>query len=1271
MLSKFSVKKPFTVLVGVVLVIVLGVVSITRMTADLLPSMNLPYALVITTDPGASPEEVESKVTAPIEASMATTSNIKNISSMSYNNYSVVVLEYEQSANMDSVLIEIQGNLDQLKGGFDDTVGTPIVMQIDPDMMPVMVASADVDGMDSTQITAYVNDELIPSLESVEGVASVTATGGVQESIQVTLNQDKIDALNEKIKAVIDSQFTDAQSQLDSAQNEIDSGKAQLENGQNTLADTVGTTENELTNKKIELYQTEADLTAQLSELKAQKTSLETAIAGLKEAKTNADTITTNLAPLDTLLSTYTDEQLTAMGQNPAELRATQAQLQAALTQIDNALAAQGATMSESGITLNSHSDLANAILALETNLVTLNTGIATMESALAQIQSGKLTIDDALTQLNKSEILGSIQMGSSSAQLASGESSLDEAQQTLDDSKDSAYESADLTSILSMDTINGILTAQNFSMPAGYITEDNVQYLVRVGDKITDMDDLSSLVLMDLGMDGIDPIQLSDVADVEMTDNSAEVYAKVNGNPGVMISIEKQTGYSTGDVTDRVIDRCNSLEASNDSLHLSVLMNQGVYIDMIVDNVMQNMIIGAILAILILILFLKDIRPTLVIACSIPLSVVFAVVLMYFTGITLNVISMSGLALGIGMLVDNSIVVIENIYRLRNEGLSVRKAAVQGASQVTGAIIASTLTTVCVFAPIIFTEGITRQLFVDMGLTIAFSLLASLIIALTFVPMMASGVLRKTKEKKHPFLEKVQNGYARFLQKALRFKAVVLIAVAVLLVVSIRLAVSRGTSFMPSMESTQATVTITPNEDVEFSELTAMSDEVIDRISDIEDIDTIGAMAGGGGTMSMMGSSEDSVSMYLILVDKPSMSNEELTKEIGKRTEDMDCDVAVSMSMMDLDTMMGSGLSIQIEGNNIDTLQKIAADVGELVEGVEGTTDVNNGLGDNTPQLTISVDKEKAAAYNMTVAQVYQLVYGKMAATTAATTISTDLKDYEVYVDTTEQEELTRDDLKAMTFTYTNKDGEEEEIPLSDIAEFSESDTLSVINRDSQTRYITVSAAIDEDHNVGLVGSEVQKQLKKYDCPEGYSIKMTGEDESINDAISQVGLMLILAVILIYLIMVAQFQSLSSPLIIMFTIPLAFTGGFLALFLTGNEVSVIAMIGFVMLAGIIVNNGIVLVDYINQLRRDGMDKKDAIVEAGRTRLRPILMTALTTILAMSTMALGFGSGAEMMQPMAIVTIGGLVYGTLLTLVVVPCIYDAFNRNKSMVEEEI
>ena len=1272
MFSKFSVKKPYTVLVGVVLVIVLGVVSLTRMTADLLPNMSLPYALIITTDPGASPEEVEDTVTAPIEASMATTSNIKNVSSMSYNNYSVVVLEYEQAANMDSVLIEIQSKLDQLKGQFDDAVGTPMVMQIDPDMMPVMIASADVDGMNSSQITDYVESEIIPAIESVEGVASVTATGGIEEHIKVTLNQDKIDALNEKIQDKIDEQFADAQSELDRAQSELDSGRQEIENGQNELADKVGGAENQLNNQKIELYQTEEDLNTQLAELREQKSGLETAAAGLKEVQTSAADILTNLRPIDTLLNTYTDEQLTAMGQNPEELRAAKAQMEAALTQIDAALAEQGAKLSDSGITLNTHADLPTAIAALETNLAALNTGIATIETALTQIESGKLSIDDGLAQLNKSSILASIQMGSSFAQIASGESSLDEAQQTLDSSREDAYEAADLNEILTMDMLEGILTAQNFSMPAGYVTEDNVQYLVRVGDDIKSMDELSSLVLMDLGMDGIEPVCLSDVADVEEASNAAEVYAKVNGNPGVMLSIEKQTGYATADVTERVNDKFEKMAEEDENLHLSVLSDQGIYIGIIVDSVVENMIYGAILAILILIVFLKDVRPTLVIACSIPLSVIFAVVMMYFTGITLNIISMSGLALGIGMLVDNSIVVIENIYRLRNEGLSAGKAAVEGAKQVTGAIVASTLTTVCVFAPIIFTEGITRQLFVDMGLTIAFSLLASLAVALTFVPMMSAGVLKKTKEKSHPLLERIQNRYAAFLGKALRFKAVVLLAAVMLLAVSMFLAFSKGTSFMPSMESTQATITITPKEDVEFEELTALSDEVIERISGLSDIETIGAMAGGGGMMSMMSTDgADSVSMYLILSETPKLTNQELKAEIEKRTKDMDCEVAVSTDMMDMTAMMGSGIAVQIRGNDIDRLQEIAGDVGGILSDIDGITDVDDGLDDIIPEFAICVDKEKAAEYKMTVAQVFQLVYEKMAATSPSTIVSTDLKDYEVYIDTQEQEALTRESLKALTFTYTDKEGKEEEIPLSEIAAFADEDTLSVINRESQTRFITVTAGIEEDHNVGLVSREIQKQLDRYECPEGYSLEMAGEDENINDALSQLQLMLVLAVILIYLIMVAQFQSLLSPFIIMFTMPLAFTGGFLALYLTGNEISVVAMIGFIMLAGIIVNNGIVLVDYTNQLRHEGLDKKEALIEAGRTRLRPILMTALTTILAMSTMALGLGSGAEMMQPMAIVTIGGLVYGTLMTLIVVPCIYDLFHRNKSMVEEDI
>ena len=758
------------------------------------------------------------------------------------------------------------------------------------------------------------------------------------------------------------------------------------------------------------------------------------------------------------------------------------------------------------------------------------------------------------------------------------------------------------------------------------------------------------------------------------MVDNSGESYSKVNGNPAIMLSIEKQTGYSTGEVTDRVLDKFDALEKENEGLRMTVLMNQGVYIDIIVESVLQNMIFGAILAIIVLMVFLKDMKPTMVIACSIPLSVIFAIVLMYFSNISLNIISLSGLALGIGMLVDNSIVVIENIYRLRNEGYSIRKAAVEGASQVTGAIIASTLTTVCVFAPIIFTEGITRQLFVDIALTIAFTLTASLVVALTFVPMMAAGVLKNTKEVKHDFFEKIQDGYGKLLEKSLQFKPIVFIAVVLLLVISAVAAYSRGFSFMDmDMETDQLTVTVEAKKDEElnFEELTTISDEVVEKLSGIEGIDTIGAMVGGRTMSSMSGSGGDSVTMYLLLDEEADVPSATIISQIEELTKDMDCEVTTDSSASDMSSMFGSGITVQISGSDIDKLQELAAEVAAIVEAEEGVVEVNDGLDNTTPSFTVSVDKDKAAEYGMTTAQVYQLVYAKMASATSPTTISTDLKDYEVYVQTDEQSEVTLEDIKNLSFTYTDREGNEEEIYLREIATFEEGNSLSVINRDAQNRYISVSASLDAEHNVSLVSNSLEEKLKKVELPEGYAITMTGEDEMIDDAMEQLYLMLLLAVVFIYLIMVAQFQSFLSPFIIMFTIPLAFTGGLFALFFTGNEISVIAMIGFVMLAGIIVNNGIVMVDYINQLRKEGMSKKEAIIESGKTRLRPILMTALTTILSMSTMAFGMGDGSEMMQPMAIVTEGGLVYGTLLTLVVVPCIYDAFNREKSMVEEEL
>ena len=1298
-LSKLSVKKPYTVIVGVILVIVLGAVSLTKMTTDLLPDMSLPYALVITTDMGASPEEVESDVTAPVEASMATTSSIKNVSSASYDNYSMVILEYEQNANMDSVIIEIQQKLDQLEGSFPDGAGKPMIMQIDPDMMPVMVASADVEGMTQSEISDYVENELSPVLESIDGVASVSTTGTVEENIHVTLDQDKIDALNQKIQSKIEEQFTEPQEQLDQAAEQVESGRRQMESGKDQLANQLGQAENEVINGKSQAFVAESDLSQNYTVLKATDELIKRAIPELqsiyeqgmglkadieqaqKEAQMNSDDGSRRIEELLEEAKISGDQeqinQILAMtGENQesiAEAGKRLELLQEELLELNTSLNQQWADqLAALNVSLSSIDDIPQVITQLSQKQVEIQTAMAALQTAQEQVTDGKTTLDDAYVTLNRMEIDGILEMSEASAQLAVGEVRLEQGQEKLDESKQSALDSADLNQILSVETLGQILTAQNFSMPAGYVNENKKQYLVRVGDEVSSVEELENLVLVDVGMDGIAPIRLSDVAKTEVVDDTGDSYSKVNGNPAIMLSIEKQTGYSTGDVTKRIKTRFESLEKENDKLHMTILMNQGVYIDTIVQSVMENMILGAILAVLILILFLKDIKPTLVIACSIPLSVVFAIVLMYFTGISLNIISLSGLALGVGMLVDNSIVVIENIYRLRNQGLSIRKAAVEGAGQVAGAIFASTLTTVCVFAPIIFTEGITRQLFVDIALTIAYTLAASLIVALTFVPMMASGALKNTREIKHPWFDRILDGYEKVLRVALRFKPIVLICVVVFLVASVTLSVSKGFTFMDmNMETEQLTVTVSAKEDekLTFEELMERADEVVDKISGISGVDSIGAMAGGGGIMSM--GSTDSVTMY-VLIDDSGATGSEITASIQALTADLDCDVNTDSSASDMSSFFGSGISVRVSGKDLDKLQKLAGQIAEVVEKTEGTVDVDDGLGDTTPSFTVKVDKEKAAKYGMTTAQVYQLVYKQLASNTSSTTISTDLKDYKVYVQSGEQADVTPGDIRKLTFPYTDRiSGETTDIPLKDIAEFEEGESLNVINRSSQTRYISVTAGVDEDHNVTLVSNQIQKGLDKIKLPDGYEISMTGEDETIRDAMNQLYLMLILAVVFIYLIMVAQFQSFLSPFIIMFTIPLAFTGGFFALFVTDNEVGVVSMIGFVMLAGVIVNNGIVLVDYINQLRREGMDKKEAIVTAGRTRLRPILMTALTTILAMSTMAMGLGSGSEMMQPMAIVTEGGMLYGTLLTLIVVPCIYDLFTRNKSMVEEEI
>ncbi len=734
------------------------------------------------------------------------------------------------------------------------------------------------------------------------------------------------------------------------------------------------------------------------------------------------------------------------------------------------------------------------------------------MKKQQQELESAKLTLSQELTK-------ATVQLSASEAQIESAQSQLNEARKQ-------ALESADITDKITPETINQILTAENFSMPAGYVSDDETEYSVKVGDKFTSINEVKNLILF--SMDGIGDVHLKDIANVKMSDNSADSYTNINGNAGVMLSFQKTSTASTTKVCDEINNVIKDLNGTNNNLHILSLMNQGVYIDFIVSSVLDNLVYGGILAILVLLVFLKSIKPTIVIAFSIPISLLFAMVLMYFSGVTLNIISLSGLALGVGMLVDNSIVVIENIYRLRNQCMNKFKAAVYGARQVSGAIFASTLTTICVFLPIVFTEGITRQLFTDMGLTIAYSLIASLIVALTLVPCMASNLLSNVDEKKHPLFDKLINGYEKLLRLCLRFKPIVLCLAIGLLILSGFATTRMGTSFMPEMESPQMMATINIDSDLSKEEARNITDKVVKQVLTIDDVEGIGAM--DSSTSMSFGSSSsnpNNMSAYIILKDNKKKSNDQIAEEIKTKTNSLDCEVSVSSSSMDMSSLGGSGLNIMVKGDDLDELKNISDDIVSIVSNVEGTTNIDGGMGVNTKEERIMINKNKAMQYGLTVAQVFQQVSSKLSTETNSTTLTINSEDYPVIIvsqDTSNLEELRNIEISGTKGTKTIS------VKLKEISSIKMADTPTSINHDNQTRYISITAGIDSNHNIGLVSKEVQSKLNSYKVPNGYEIEMTGETESINQAISDLIKMIALAIVFIYLIMVAQFQSLLSP---------------------------------------------------------------------------------------------------------------------------------------------
>ncbi len=1187
-MSKYSVKKPVTILMCIMIVIVLGIYSLTKQSLGLFPEMNLPYVVVVTPYVGASAEEVTEKVTSVVESQVTSMNNFSSVQSTSSSNYSVVIVEFNDGTNMDTVMIDLRTKLDNIE--FPEGTTKPTILKVSPDMLPVMTVSVSMenDEIDPEQsfikTTQFVENELITRLNRVEGVAEVSMSGASSIVVEVNLDQ--------------------------------------------------------------------------------------------------------------------------------------------------NILKAKGYTNDE--------------ILSL-------------------------------IKEQNHDELIG-------------------------------------------------------IALNNGKIC------MLNLGNSIENIDDLKELPLPLSKTNEV--VRLKDLAvenGIKYTDQNSESYSKVNGKKTITLSFQMQNGSVITDITKAITKELDNIKKEYSTFDYSVVLDQGEYINMAVSSVVENLIYGAILAVAILLLFLRDWRPTLIVGLAIPISVIATFMCMYFAGINLNMLSMGGLAIGIGMLVDNAIVVIENIFRLRKEGKSKKEAAIQGAKGVASAIISSTVTTIIVFVPVLFLGGTVKDVFSNMAYTITFSLLCSLVIALTMVPAMASRMFndpnhcpkcdaeirptdticsccgKKLKKYKEPKVKNKESKFMATYDKVIRWtlshKLIVFGSVVLLFILSVGLVVSKGFVLLPATDEGSISTTIAVNSDIPFDKLSNYTDDLAKTIKDSSnEIETVSARFGNSsGMMALISSSSSnatSISLTIKLKDNHRKATDYYANNIKdiitkhnstenlKQYEIKKSDIYESeteSSSSSITSFTSSGVSIRVKGYNLEKMEEVAVKLAQIMSEVEGTKKVSTGVVGSDNNLKIYVNKENAAKVGLTEqdfidnAKVIFNTTGLDSMTTENTTklvfngneyelsipsevniagigLTTIMKlfgSYEEFLKyfkvfdkkmlkviedsglsvytfmPTEFAGMTMtsimliiqtkyggDFTKAMTeamkegislvvspFIYYSEsenklyDGTKlgvtlpsDAVPLDSkaagnvLGSEDDDDAISYVKKvtgystilsDGKYRYFNVTCRVNQAYNVTKVSSEVNKRIDEYINSSEFDayrdivqIEYKGENEQIMDTVKQMIIALLIGILLVYMVMAIQFQSLVYPFIVLGTLPLAFTGGLLFVLIFGLEFSVVVLMGLIILVGVAVNNGIVLIDYINQLREEGYTIREACVTATKTRLRPILMTALTTIFGLIFTAIGLNNGAELLQPLAVTAIGGLLYATILTLVVIPIIYMAFNHRKVKQEEK-
>ena len=1276
-MEKFSVKKPFTVLVAVIMVLMLGFVSISNMQTNLLPDVNTPFLMVVTVYPGASPERVESEVSDVMQNALGTVAGVEKVTATSAENYSLLLMQFSDDTDMNSAMVKVSNKVDQTTASLPSSCLTPSIIEYSLNMNAFMTVAVSREGSDVYDLSEFVSDTLVPYVERKGGVSSVSTNGLIEKMVQVQLSQEKIDAINEKLLEVIDVQLADARKQLESAEAQIEAGRKeynrQFKNYSNTVSDTMMQEMSGQVGDAIEVVRKQAQaLLDSVNQLIAvvQEPEIQQALIDVRDGlqrvmdKFNE----TGMKDIDSLIEIV------------AELRDITDKLTGALQQLQQRL------NTESGTEGSTAADLADD-LQVQQSLNTVYNTLNDVIKAMDDVPGLTKTFSDAIGNFSQQQMQAYMKFTEAREMLNEYEKQLAEAKQTYADAEEKAMASSDVSKLLDIDTLAQLIYAQNFSMPAGYVKDSSGKsWLLKVGEEYDSIEDISGALL--LHVDGFGDVRLSDVADVEVIDNAEASYTRLNGERAAVLKIYKGATSSASEVSDNCLSAFQELEAQYDGLHVVVLSNQGNYITIIVKSILSSMVIGAALAIIVLAIFLRDVKPTLVVGFSIPLSVLFAVVLMYFTGMDLNVMTLAGLSLGIGMLVDNSIVVIENIYRLRGRGVPAARAAVQGAKQVGMSVVASTLTSVCVFLPVVFSSSIVKSLMQPMSLCIGYCLMASLIVALTVVPAAASTVLKKAEPKQLKWFDKIQDKYAKSLEWCFRHRALPLLAAVVLLAFCGWRVFSMGVELLPTITSNEAIVTLSTTKDLSKEDSYAIAGKAVEAMLEVDHVEEVGittdtrvagmdiGQLGLPTTITDLLSAANSYGTYQVnvMLDE-SLSSSEI-ETARQALEDAlsgieDCTAKVEISgMQELTSQLASGLSVKIYGADAETLSQLSEKVVDIVNDTEGFANATNGLGSGDATINLHIDRDKVRSYGLTVAQVYQQIAAKLTTTTTAQTpVTVDGSTMSVQI-SNNLDPVTKENMMDITFetTVMSADGTTSTgtCTLADMATWDTGSAPDSITSEDQTQYVSVTADTLDGYNTTVQARVLEKKLNEFalsdEMPEGCSFSMGGESDSVNFMVNEMVQWLALALPFVYLVMVAQFQSLLSPFIVLFTIPLAFTGGLLGMLFTGQQLTMISLMGFIVLMGTVVNNGIVFVDYANQLRLGGMERRAALIATGKTRMRPILMTTLTTVLAMLQLVFSNDMASQLMSGMAIVIICGLSYATLMTLYIVPILYDILFR---------